>query len=253
MYCVYLTTYYGKLLPKYYIGSTSVKKAMSGKYFGSVASKKWKEKFKNESNDHPELFYITIVSRHNTRKEALCEELKLQIKNNVVKSLDYINESLAIPNGMFGRDVNGKYNSMYGKKRPDSSERMKGDNNIAKRDDIRKNLKKPKNIINPINRTHSEETKNKMRLAALKRIPNFIKLWSERFDLKYNDFVKLLVSELNNKKVLNRQEINNILNDLNIKTINHILKKLKERGKIYSTGRGRGSLWFLKENGNVFI
>ena len=116
MYCVYLTTYRGNLLPKYYFGSTSIKKIMSGKYFGSIASKKWKVKFNDELNNHPELFYVTIISKHNTRKEALIEELKIQLKNNVVKSLEYMNESLATPNGMFGRDVSGESNPMYGKK-----------------------------------------------------------------------------------------------------------------------------------------
>jgi len=42
-FCVYQVKYDGKLLPKFYIGSTSTKKANSGKYFGSISSKKWKE------------------------------------------------------------------------------------------------------------------------------------------------------------------------------------------------------------------
>jgi hypothetical protein len=47
-FCVYQVKYDGKLLPKFYIGSTSTKKANSGKYFGSISSKKWKETFKSE-------------------------------------------------------------------------------------------------------------------------------------------------------------------------------------------------------------
>ena len=38
MYCVYITTYNGYKLPKYYIGSTSTKKIESEKYYGSVSS-----------------------------------------------------------------------------------------------------------------------------------------------------------------------------------------------------------------------
>ena len=42
-YVTYLVTYIGDKLPKYYIGSTSEDKVNSGKYFGSVASLKYKE------------------------------------------------------------------------------------------------------------------------------------------------------------------------------------------------------------------
>ena len=98
-YVTYLVTYVGDRLPKYYIGSTSENKVNSGKYFGSVASIKYKDIFKEERKNNPDLFTIEILSLHTTREEAIEKELEFQIKYNVVKSTDYMNESLARVNG----------------------------------------------------------------------------------------------------------------------------------------------------------
>lgn len=46
-YCVYVTTYLGKKLPPFYIGSTSVDNLKNG-YKGSVMSKKYKNIWKGE-------------------------------------------------------------------------------------------------------------------------------------------------------------------------------------------------------------
>lgn len=132
-YVTYLVTYSGDKLPKYYIGSTSKEKANSGKYFGSICSNKYKEIFLNEKKYNIHLFKIKILSTHLNRKDAVSEELKLQIKYNVVNSNNYMNESLASVNGFFGRDVSGKNHPMYGKK-------------------------------------HSEKTRNKLKIARSKRI-----------------------------------------------------------------------------------
>ena len=132
-YVTYLVTYNGDKLPKYYIGSTSKEKANSGKYFGSICSNKYKEIFLNEKKYNIHLFEIKILSTHLNRKDAVSEELKLQIKYNVVNSNNYMNESLASVNGFFGRDVSGKNHPMYGKK-------------------------------------HSEKTRNKLKIARSKRI-----------------------------------------------------------------------------------
>src|SRR5574343_355529 len=98
-YVVYLTEYSGNLLPPKYIGSTSESNVVSGKYFGSVSSKKWGKIFREELKHNPHLFSIQILSLHDTRKEALYEELEQQINRDVVKSSEYFNESLATPNG----------------------------------------------------------------------------------------------------------------------------------------------------------
>ena len=115
-YVVYLTHYKGDLLPPYYIGSTTEEKILSGDYFGSVRSKKWKNNFYYEIEINKDLFEVKILSYHNSRIEALEEELRIQIINDVVKSTDYFNESLASINGYFGHDVSGKNHPQYGKK-----------------------------------------------------------------------------------------------------------------------------------------
>ena len=99
-YVVYLTTYTGTLMPRYYIGSTSRKKIEEG-YIGTVISKKWKNVFKKEARDHRELFTVQILSEHETRRGALKHELEEQLKRDDVKSEEYINMSFAKVNGFF--------------------------------------------------------------------------------------------------------------------------------------------------------
>lgn len=114
MYCVYLTLYFGDKLPKRYIGSTSIKRIDTG-YNGSIKSKEYKKIFLQEQQENKHLFRTRVLSRHNTRLEALIEELRLQTKYNVVKSNQYMNKSLASVNGYFGRDISGPAHPMYGK------------------------------------------------------------------------------------------------------------------------------------------
>jgi hypothetical protein len=128
MYCVYLTTYSGNKIPKYYVGSTSLSKIKSG-YKGSVSSKEWKLLWNYELRFYPELFDVIIISEHSTRLEALQSELQYQLNYNVVESKDYINKSLAKPNGFFGMDVLGENNPMYGKSR--TGEKHNGGQNIS--------------------------------------------------------------------------------------------------------------------------
>lgn len=113
-FVVYKTIYNGTKLPKYYIGSTTLKRASSGKYFGSVKSKKYKAIFKEELFKNRNLFSLKILSYHTTRSEALEEELRLHVKYNVVKSPEYFNESLAKKNGYFGRIIKGEAHPNYG-------------------------------------------------------------------------------------------------------------------------------------------
>lgn len=157
-YVVYKTTYSGSLLPKYYIGSTTIEKALSGKYFGSVKSKKYEKIFKSELNKNKHLFSIEIISYHKTRKEALTEELKLQILYNVVVSTDYINESLARKNGYFGMILKGPEHPNY------KNNRRTG----------KKHSEETKNKISNshIGMTYSDETKNKLSKIAKQRVIN---------------------------------------------------------------------------------
>jgi hypothetical protein len=128
MYCVYLTIYFGNLLPKRYIGSSSVKRVKDG-YNGSVSSIAYKEIYEQEQLNNKSLFKTRILSIHDTREGAFAEELRLQTKYNVVEDKRFMNMSVAIKNGCFGRDVSGEKNPMFGKKR--EGERHVGGENIS--------------------------------------------------------------------------------------------------------------------------
>lgn len=150
MYCTYITTYEGHLLPPYYIGSSSVARVKSG-YHGTVLSKKYKDIWNSELKHHPELFKTEIIETFLDREDALKAELDLQIKYDVVKSDKYINMALAQKDGFFGMEKSGiplssehkkkiskshigvsrPYHSeiLRGRKRPEQSSLMKGENN----------------------------------------------------------------------------------------------------------------------------
>lgn len=128
MYCVYITIYRGDKLPRRYIGSCKISRIESG-YNGSISSKKWSTSYKYEQENNKHLFKSRILSVHETSISALNEELRLHLKYNVIHSTNYINESLARPNGFFGRDVSGANNPMYGSNR--SGEKHKGGENIS--------------------------------------------------------------------------------------------------------------------------
>lgn len=149
-FVTYLTTYKGHSLPPFYIGSTTIEKANSGKYFGSVKSKKYKEIFEFEVKNHPELFEIQVLSEHDTRKEALAEELRLQKENDAVHSPLFFNESYASVNGFFGRKVFGKDNPAFGRTNKSNTGRTLSKKH---RENISKGLK---------GRIQSETTKNKI-------------------------------------------------------------------------------------------
>jgi hypothetical protein len=123
-YVVYLVTYSGDKLPKYYIGSTSIEKINNG-YLGSVKSKKWKTIFELEIKNNKELFNSEILSYHETRQDALSEELRIQKEQNVVKSNEYINESLASKNGFFGMAITDEHKIMLSKIAKETHEKGK--------------------------------------------------------------------------------------------------------------------------------
>lgn len=117
MYCTYLTTYSGNKLPPFYIGSSSYNRIILKNYHGSVCSKKYGHTWKEELKNNPQLFKTKIITTHLDRQDATKQEALFHISLNVVKSLMYINESIATENGFFGRDVSGKNNPMYGSNR----------------------------------------------------------------------------------------------------------------------------------------
>jgi len=126
-YVTYITTYKGKLLPKYYIGSTSERRILSGEYYGSIRSKKWKDIFYKELKENRHLFDVEIINYYDNRNDALSAELKIQKEKNVVKSDDYINESFATINGFFDSSNRGKTHPSYGKKMSEESRKKMSD------------------------------------------------------------------------------------------------------------------------------
>jgi hypothetical protein len=123
MYAVYLTIYYGDKLPPFYIGSSSIKKIENG-YCGSVRSKKYKSLFNDEIKNNRGLFEVIIISTHITRSEAIDFELEIQKSFDVIKSKDFFNEAFASINGMFGRDVSGSNNPMFGKTHTEKTKKI---------------------------------------------------------------------------------------------------------------------------------
>jgi hypothetical protein len=197
MYVCYLIKYKGDKLPPFYIGSTSLKNLING-YRGSITSKKFKKIFKDELKNNFKLFEYEIISKHETRIEALKAELEKQIELDVVNSVNYFNESLASIDGMFGRDVKGELNPMYGKKHSkDTKEKIKIKRGIEKRYNltdehkeiiskthkdkivsdetkelISKNRKgKNSGIDNPMyGKQHTEETRNKISESSIGKV-----------------------------------------------------------------------------------
>jgi len=113
IYCTYLTVYTGNTLPPFYIGSTSIDNINKG-YRGSVASKNYKSIWKQELYDHPDLFKTIILTRHETREDALIREQSFHFALNVKISSLHINSAIAVTNNY---DFNkGEFHHNYGRK-----------------------------------------------------------------------------------------------------------------------------------------
>lgn len=165
-YVTYLITYLGDKLPKFYIGSTSEERALSGKYFGSVSSKRYKEIFSKEKRDNPYLFSIEILSYHENREDALTEELKIQLELNVVKSHEYMNESFARVNGFFGRDTSGEKHPQYGNSLSEETKNKISNTLTGRIEPEETRRKKSESKLGEKNsfygKRHSDETKDKI-------------------------------------------------------------------------------------------
>lgn len=166
-FCVYKTIYSGNELPKFYIGSTSVSRINAG-YRGSVRSKRWRHLWEKELAANPHLFSTIIISLHDTRKEALEEEFKIQKHLDVVNSNDFINMAYACPSGVFGHSLKGVNHPNFGKTR-----------SIETRKKISENHHDVSGAKNPmfgkpgprgfLGKKHSQEAKEKMRAAQWDR------------------------------------------------------------------------------------
>ena len=93
IYCVYLTVYHGNKLPPFYIGYSTVKKVLNG-YHGTISSKQYKSIYKQELEENPHLFKTFIISRCETRNQALQKESYFQKQFNVHTNSMYINRAI---------------------------------------------------------------------------------------------------------------------------------------------------------------
>jgi hypothetical protein len=167
MYCVYLTIYFGNKLPRRYIGSTKVER-IHQRYNGSIKSKKYKDLYLEEQSENKHLFKTRILTYHDSQEDAIKEELRLHIKYDVVKSENYMNMSLASPNGCFGRNTSGMNHPMFGKIHDENTKTSIS--NTLKEKYKSGELTSPFALLdvsgknNPFyGKIHSEDTKQKMR------------------------------------------------------------------------------------------
>ena len=173
IYCTYLTVYTGNKLPPFYIGSTSMDKINKG-YRGSVDSKKYKSIWKQELYDHPDLFKTIILTKHETRQEALDKEIVFHVFFSVARNPMYIN--MAHANGKF-LSVGPKSPEHIAKISAAHTGKTQSPEHIAKgaaaRTGIKRHNPRPqisqetrnKLIISHIGKTPSPETKAKMSAA----------------------------------------------------------------------------------------
>lgn len=113
-YCIYLTVYKGNILPRRYIGSSTVSRVLRG-YNGTIKSRKYRAIYREEQQFNKHLFKTRILARYATQTEAVEAERQLQLRYDVVVSDRYTNMSIANPNGFFGRGVRGKDHPRWGK------------------------------------------------------------------------------------------------------------------------------------------
>jgi len=129
IYCTYLTVYFGTLLPRRYIGYSTVSKIQKG-YNGSVSSKMYRSIYLQEQKNNKHLFKTRILSTFNNKEAALEEELRLHQRYDVVKSSLYMNRGTSMgARGSHG-GLPGSQNPMFGAKRP--SEWRKRQSNMMK-------------------------------------------------------------------------------------------------------------------------
>lgn len=152
MYCVYLTVYQGNLMPRCYIGHSTVHRVNAG-YRGSVLSKAYKETWKKELRDNPRLFKTRILSIWDTREDAIKEEVRIQKKYSVHTNPRFIN-----------RHINAE--SFFSGGTPVSQETK---DKISKTKSSQPYRHSPEAIERirqaRLGKKHSESTKNKMKLS----------------------------------------------------------------------------------------
>jgi hypothetical protein len=134
IYCTYLTVYRGSKLPPFYIGSKDTKSVLEG-YRGSVVSKEYKEIFKEELTNNPNLFDTKIISFHSSREEAYHKERSLHSFLQVHINPLYINKTIAYaPIGVSNK--NRKFTDEHKKAMSESQKKRyleRGNPNLGKK------------------------------------------------------------------------------------------------------------------------
>lgn len=128
MYCTYLTIYRGNKLPPFYIGHAKISNITNKDYRGSVSSKKYKEIWKSELLNYPNLFNIHILRIFETKKEAHLHENKLLRHVNAHLNPMYINEHISSDdffNPKWGtQNFKGVKNPFYGKTHTEKTKKL---------------------------------------------------------------------------------------------------------------------------------
>ena len=158
IYVVYITTYKGTLLPPFYIGSTSLRRIERG-YGGSVSSRKYRDIWKSERQDNPQLFETRVISEHKTRAEAVDAERDAQLIVGAAASPFFMNMSTAgsgTPFNNSGRKMSEKTRAAL---RAANTGREVSDQTRQKMSEAR------------AKRVTTDETRAKLRAAASARAP----------------------------------------------------------------------------------
>lgn len=168
-FCTYMTFYLGKVLPPFYIGSTTVLRIKKG-YHGSPSSVQYSELWKSEVKNNPQLFKTFIIDYSNEMAQKLENEYKWQKTFNVVDDPLFVNMAFAtkkmIPNPQ------GVAKALHTKKQrnrlahtPQTKEKIR--QAALKRAPITEETRKKMQEASK-NKTISAETRQKMRESRLK-------------------------------------------------------------------------------------
>ena len=191
IYCTYLTVFRGSKLPPFYIGSKDTKSVLDG-YRGSVVSKEYKEIFKEELDNNPDLFDTKIISFHSSREEAYYKERSLHSFLQVHINPLYINKTIAYaPIGVSNK--NRKFTEQHKKAMSESQKKRyseRGNPNLGKKNKPASEERKKK--ISAANKgkttrkgfTLSEEHKKKISEAHKKRFIKTLSPPSSQLDMR---------------------------------------------------------------------
>ena len=186
-YCVYITfTHSSTELPPLYIGKGKTKQILAKKYFGSVSSKKYKERYKKAvAEGKVQLFVIT---EFDTDEEAMAAEMRLHEKYDVATNICFVNQAKCTSTGFSVTGINfseetrqkmsaarkGKPKSEETRQKMSAARKGKSPSNKGRKpsEETRQKISKAlKGENNPFfGKKHSEESKAKMRKKRTEEI-----------------------------------------------------------------------------------